>query len=73
MCSSLGVSPAKISLGIPSYSDWWYPTYDAKAGARARGNDISFAKAERSLATSDAGARGTIETRCSGRTGRWPA
>jgi spore germination protein YaaH len=41
---SLGVPPEKISLGIPSYSDWWYPAYDAKAGARARGSDISFTK-----------------------------
>ncbi len=40
---SLGVPPAKISLGIPSYSDWWYPTYDARTGARASGRDISYA------------------------------
>src|SRR6185503_8186495 len=33
---SLGVPPSKISLGIPSYSDWWYPTYSAKDGSRAR-------------------------------------
>lgn len=43
---SLGVPPAKISLGIPTYSDWWYPSYDKKRGAGARGTDISFAKAE---------------------------
>ncbi|HXD49319.1 MAG TPA: glycosyl hydrolase family 18 protein [Gemmatimonadaceae bacterium] len=43
---SLGVPPEKISLGIPSYSDWWYPSYDAKAGPRERGRDISYAVAE---------------------------
>jgi len=40
---STGVPPEKISLGIPSYSDWWYPVYE-KAGPRARGTDISYAK-----------------------------
>jgi spore germination protein YaaH len=42
---SLGVPPSKISLGIPSYSDWWYSAYDAKNGARVRGKDISYATA----------------------------
>ena len=51
---STGVPPSKISLGIPSYSDWWYPSYDAKAGARMRGSDISFAKAESLLAKNHA-------------------
>jgi spore germination protein YaaH len=41
---STGVPPEKISLGIPSYSDWWYPFYEAKTGARERGTDISYAK-----------------------------
>jgi spore germination protein YaaH len=41
---STGVPPEKISLGIPSYSDWWYPTYTKKSGAQVRGNDISFAR-----------------------------
>jgi spore germination protein YaaH len=39
-----GVPPEKISLGIPSYSDWWYPSYDKKNGARMRGRDISYAR-----------------------------
>jgi spore germination protein YaaH len=43
---SLGVPPEKISLGIASYSDWWYPSYDVKAGPRSRGRDISYAVAE---------------------------
>lgn len=51
---STGAPPSKISLGIPSYSDWWYPSYDAKAGARTRGSDISFAKAESLLAKNHA-------------------
>src|SRR4029079_2504303 len=41
---SLGVPPSKISLGIASYSDWWYPVYDDKNGSRMRGSDISYAK-----------------------------
>jgi spore germination protein YaaH len=51
---STGVPPSKISLGIPSYSDWWYPSYDKKAGARMRGSDISYAKAESLLAKNHA-------------------
>jgi spore germination protein YaaH len=43
---SLGVPPSKISLGVPSYSDHWYPAYSDKDGARQRGNDISYATAE---------------------------
>ena len=49
---SLGVPPAKISLGIPAYSDWWYPVYEEKTGSRMRGSDISYAKAESLLAKS---------------------
>lgn len=41
---SLGVPPSKISLGIPSYSDWWYPVWEKKGGPRMRGRDISYAK-----------------------------
>ena len=41
---STGVPPEKISLGIPSYSDWWFPTYTEKTGAQVRGRDISFEK-----------------------------
>ena len=39
---SLGVPPNKISLGIAGYSDWWYPSYTAREGARMRGNDIGY-------------------------------
>ncbi|MEP6495319.1 MAG: glycosyl hydrolase family 18 protein [bacterium] len=47
---ALGVPPAKISLGIPGYSDWWYPVYEVKTGSRMRGGDISYATAESLLA-----------------------
>jgi spore germination protein YaaH len=40
-----GVPPEKLSLGVPSYSDYWLPVYD-DAGARVRGRDISFARAQ---------------------------
>ena len=43
---ALGVPPSKISLGLASYSDWWYPAYDDKNGPRLRGNDISYARAK---------------------------
>ncbi|HEU5217040.1 MAG TPA: glycosyl hydrolase family 18 protein [Gemmatimonadales bacterium] len=37
-----GVPPGKVSLGLAGYSDWWYPTWDEKDGARLRGSDISY-------------------------------
>ena len=43
---SLGVPPAKVSLGLAGYSDWWYPAYDDKAGSRLRGSDVSYARAK---------------------------
>jgi spore germination protein YaaH len=49
---SLGVPPSKISLGIPGYSDWWYPSWDSAAGARVRGSDISYERARQILAKS---------------------
>jgi spore germination protein YaaH len=41
---SLGVPPSKISLGIPSYSDWWFPVWEKKGGPRMRGRDIPYSK-----------------------------
>ncbi len=38
-----GVPPGKISLGIPGYSDHWFPGWNWRDGAHARGNDISYA------------------------------
>lgn len=49
---SLGVPPEKISLGIPAYSDWWYPAYDSLGGSRMRGSDISYPAALAILAKS---------------------
>jgi len=37
-----GVPPAKISLGIPGYSDWWFPDYNTKTGSRMSGHDVSY-------------------------------
>jgi spore germination protein YaaH len=48
---SLGVPPNKISLGVPAYSDWWYPVYSDKEGARMRGNDVSYTAVMDTLAT----------------------
>ena len=42
---SLGVPPAKLSLGIPAYSDYWYPSFDIRTGAKMSGNDVSYATA----------------------------
>lgn len=39
---ALGVPPGKISLGLAGYSDWWYPSYSEREGARLRGSDISY-------------------------------
>src|SRR5581483_10959725 len=43
--------------GIPSYSDHWYPGYDKKGGAHARGSDIGYAGAESLLAHAHAAAQ----------------
>ena len=39
-----GVPPAKLSLGIPAYSDYWFTDYDPRAGSRPRGVDIGYAE-----------------------------
>jgi len=49
---SLGVPPSKISLGIPAYSDWWFPAYDSAGGSKMRGSDISYPAATAILAKS---------------------
>jgi spore germination protein YaaH len=49
---SLGVAPSKISLGVPAYSDWWYPVWEDKAGPRMRGRDIPYVRAESVLVRS---------------------
>ncbi len=47
-----GVPPQKISLGVAAYSDWWYPTFDAKTGPRTTGRDVSYRTAMGVLARS---------------------
>ncbi len=37
-----GVPPAKLSLGLAAYSDYWFSDYDPKGGARPRGEDIDY-------------------------------
>lgn len=40
-----GVPASKISLGIPGYSDYWYPAWDPKNGAHSTRAEISYADA----------------------------
>ena len=42
----IGVSPDKISLGIPTYSDYWYPAWDPKEGGHSTRSELSYASAE---------------------------
>ena len=39
---SSGVPASKISLGLPSYSAYWYPTYDVQGGAHTTGSGLSY-------------------------------
>lgn len=50
----LGVPASKLSLGIPSYSEWWYPTYDAKDGPRMTGGGLAYDAAQGILARNGA-------------------
>lgn len=54
---SLGVPPNKISLGIPGYSDHWFPAWDWRNGSRMSGSDISYVEGQRLLAKFGATAR----------------
>ena len=45
----LGVPPGKISLGIPGYSDHWFPTWNWRDGSRMSASDISYAEGQRLL------------------------
>lgn len=46
---SLGVDPNKISLGIPTYSDYWYPAWSKSQGAHSTRDEISYAEAQNLL------------------------
>jgi len=52
-----GVPPGKLSLGLAGYSDWWYPAYDERNGARLRGSDIPYTRGRELLAEAGATAR----------------
>jgi spore germination protein YaaH len=47
---SLGVPPSKISLGLPSYSQYWFATYDSQGGARSTGTGLSWEAATAMIA-----------------------
>lgn len=42
----LGIPASKISLGIPFYSNYWYPAYSKSDGAHASGNAVDYKTAE---------------------------
>lgn len=50
----LGVPPQKLSLGVPSYSSWWYPTHDVPGGAHVTGSGITHEAARGLLARNGA-------------------
>ncbi len=41
----LGIPPDKISLGIPDYSGYWFPTWDPEHGAHSTHMEISYEEA----------------------------
>lgn len=44
-----GISPDKISLGVPTYSDYWYPVWNEKEGARSTRSEISYSDVQNLL------------------------
>lgn len=51
---ALGVPGAKISVGLPSYSEYWVPAFDEKTGAHVTGSGLSYANAMGLLARNGA-------------------
>lgn len=43
---SLGIPAEKFSLGVPLYSDYWYPVGDPLHGARSTRDEINYATAQ---------------------------
>jgi spore germination protein YaaH len=41
-----GVSPEKISMGIPSYSDYWYTDYTEEKGGFATGRQVPYTEVQ---------------------------
>ncbi|MCL4538742.1 MAG: glycosyl hydrolase family 18 protein [Bacteroidetes bacterium] len=44
-----GVPADKISLGVPTYSDYWYPAWNEQEGARSTRAELSFHDAQNLL------------------------
>lgn len=42
---ALGIPPAKLSLGMPTYSGWWHTVWDARNGAHIVGQEIGYDRA----------------------------
>lgn len=40
-----GVPRGKLSLGLPTYSGYWYPDYDSASGAGVRGAEVAYDRA----------------------------
>lgn len=45
----LGISPQKISFGIPTYSDHWYATYSKQGGPHSTRDEISYRQVQNLL------------------------
>ncbi len=45
-----GIAPDKISLGVPTYSDYWYPVWNEQSGARSTRSEISYQEVQSLLA-----------------------
>jgi len=45
----LGIPADKISIGLPDYSDYWFPTWDEKHGAHSTRDEISYSAVQNLL------------------------
>ncbi len=45
----LGIDPQKISFGIPTYSDYWYPAWSKSKGAHSTRKEISYREVQNLL------------------------
>lgn len=46
---SLGIDPHKVSFGIPTYSDYWYPAWSKSKGAHSTRDEISYQEVQNLL------------------------
>jgi len=49
-----GVPPAKLSLGLAAYSDYWTSAYDPRTGSRPRARDIAYPEIMKIIANAGA-------------------